>query len=357
MNNDAILNSIFKNTQNSYKFFWWLAIMELVIEKDEKTLTFDEIVIKLITKMWYPINYFKLSFGKQDKVVDYINDLKEEFQLDDNIIEIKLLSFLRKEVDHKTIQRISQKTTKYVPYRFIRPWYTEETRNLKDYLVNDAILNAQTNQEGEVPYLIDDNKRLITINTETKRMIENNYGILQSFTLFKLTHFLEKRNPSVPNISIKLSKPNSRSLNKATKLWKHFISLNPEITDIFELKKLQSLDELSIDHFLPWSYFSHDEIWNTHPINKRVNSSKNNVLPSIAYLTKFCKIQFEFLQYIISISSFESLNEYCNILSVNVNELKTMNYDDFSLKFKEAYLLHFNTAINMGFASNWKFYK
>jgi hypothetical protein len=66
MKGDPILNSVFENSTNSYKYFWWLAIMELVIEKDQRTITFDDIVIKMITKMWYPINYFKLSFGNTE---------------------------------------------------------------------------------------------------------------------------------------------------------------------------------------------------------------------------------------------------------------------------------------------------
>jgi len=355
MKGDPILNSVFENSTNSYKYFWWLAIMELVIEKDQRTITFDDIVIKMITKMWYPINYFKLSFGKQDQIVNYTTELKKEFQLDDNITEKKLQSFLRKEVDNKTINRISQKITKYVPYRFIRPWFSLETMGLKDHLVNGSILNIQNTKKDHTPYIIDSNNRLIILNSEIKKMIQTNSGILESFTLFKLTQFLEKRNSNIPNISIKLSKPNSRSLNKATKIWKGFITLNPGITDIFECKKLNKIENLSIDHFLPWSYFSHDEIWNTHPIDRSANSSKNNRLPSKDYLVKFAKLQYIFLQHIIAIGNPELLVQYCNLLKVNKNELLNLSIENFKLKFNEAYLQHFEIAVNMGFDKEWKF--
>ena len=355
MNRDPILNSIFDNSTNSYKYFWWLAIMELVIEKDQLTIPFDDIVIKIITKMWYPINYFKLSFGKQDQIVNYINELKKEFQLDDNISEKKLQSFLRKEVDHKTINRVSQKITKYVPYRFIRPWFSTETMGLKDHLVHGSILNIQHTKKDQIPYIIDSNNRLIILNSEIKKMIQTNYGILESFTLLKLTQFLEKRNSNIPNISIKLSKPNSRALNKATKIWKKFISLNPEITDVFECKRLKNIENISIDHFLPWSYFSHDEIWNTHPIDRSVNSSKNNRLPSKNYLIKFSKLQYIFLQHIIAIGSTEFLIEYSNMLKVNKNELMKLSLENFRTKFSETYISHFEMAINMGFDQEWKF--
>ena len=142
------------------------------MKKDQLTIPFDDIVIKIITKMWYPINYFKLSFGKQDQIVNYINELKKEFQLDDNISEKKLQSFLRKEVDHKTINRVSQKITKYVPYRFIRPWFSTETMGLKDHLVHGSILNIQHTKKDQIPYIIDSNNRLIILNSEIKKMIQ-----------------------------------------------------------------------------------------------------------------------------------------------------------------------------------------
>lgn len=328
--------------------------MELIIEKDQPTITFDDIVIKIITKMWYPINYFKLSFGKQDKIVDYINELKIEFELDDNITEAKLQTFLRKHVDDKTIQRISQRITNYVPYRFIRPWFSQETRGIEDHLVNNTILSLQNTKRGQVPYSIDSNQRLITIDSKMSQIIKGNYAILESFTLFKLTCFLEKRNTSVPNISIKLSKPNSRSLNKATKLWKQFIELYPCKIDVFERIRLKDLEILSIDHFLPWSYFSHDEIWNTHPINKSVNSSKNNILPSKEYLQDFSALQFEFLQYIFTIKDYKLIEEYCTLLKLSRNELIKLNPAEFASKFKDAYTPHFEKASSMGFDKNWK---
>lgn len=38
-------------------------------------------------------------------------------------------------------------------------------------------------------------------------------------------------------------------------------------------------DNISIDHFVPWSYVAHDEFWNLHPTTRSINSSKSNHLP------------------------------------------------------------------------------
>lgn len=152
-------------------------------------------------------------------------------------------------------------------------------------------------------------ERTIHLRPQIKKFIKINYIILESFALFKLTSFLEKRNPDVPNITIKLFKPVSRSLNKVNKLWKKFIDLNPDCRDVFEKNKLKNINHFSIDHFLPWSYVSHDQIWNTHPISQSVNSSKNNTLPSLKYLEDFTHLQFSLLQLILSINDKNFIHE------------------------------------------------
>lgn len=53
------------------------------------------------------------------------------------------------------------------------------------------------------------------------------------------------------------------------------------------------LDVLSIDHFVPRSYISNDELWNLTPMSKSLNSSKNNRLPSWdEYFEPFAHYQY-----------------------------------------------------------------
>ena len=355
MNEDRMLNLVFENTRNSYKFFWWLSIIELIVERNQVEIDFNDIVIKMITKMWYPINYFKLSFGKQDKIVDYVNELKNEFRLDDNISEKKLETFLRAKSTHNTIISISRKLTNYVPHRFLRPWFSAETRGVEDQLVNGIILKLQESKKNNLPYIIDSDYRRIFVNLEMIKLIKTHYNILESFALFKLTSFLERENTNIPNISVKLIKPKSRSLGKVTKLWKDFSLNNPEITDIFESKKLKELDSFSIDHFLPWSYFSHDEIWNTHPVNKTVNSSKSNLLPSTDYLKSYCEIQFKMLQFVLLKKETEFIEQYVTALRIGKDELLFIDLKKFSAKLYEIYIIHLEYASSMGFDGNWKY--
>ena len=69
-------HKVFSNTQNSYKYYWWLSIIEICAENETKTISFDEITLKVISKLWYPVNYFKLSFGNIDQCSRYIKEIK-----------------------------------------------------------------------------------------------------------------------------------------------------------------------------------------------------------------------------------------------------------------------------------------
>ena len=68
------------------------------------------------------------------------------------------------------------------------------------------------------------------------------------------------------------------------------------------LKNLQRKGELtekdiSIDHFVPWSYVANDEIWNLHPTTKSINSAKSNNLPRWeAYFKKLSALEYQSYQ-------------------------------------------------------------
>lgn len=49
---------------------------------------------------------------------------------------------------------------------------------------------------------------------------------------------------------------------------------------------------ISIDHFVPWSYVAHDELWNLTPTTRSINSSKSNNLPDWnRYFPILCKVE------------------------------------------------------------------
>ena len=103
--------------------------------------------------------------------------------------------------------------------------------------------------------------------------------------------YLQKRNPSVPGISDKLYLPQERKLDKVKKYWKTILEIQP-INEIYG-NNVITKDNITIDHFVPWSYVAHDELWNLHPTTKSINSSKSNNLPDWErYFKMLCKQEY-----------------------------------------------------------------
>lgn len=344
------LNSVFNNTTNSYKFYWWLSIIEICNQKEFDVISFDEIVFKIISKLWYPVNFFKISLGKIDKCSKYVKQIQEKYNLADNISEADLYDFLIDHRDSDILVKITDELTKYVPYRFIRPWFKQETRGLKDGLVNSKIIELQNEF---APYLIDLSNSKIKINEKWFDWIKINYSILKTSTNFYLLKYLEKENPNITSLSIKLEKPKLRNLKTQTKYWKSYILNEPNAISVFENKPISELKELSIDHFLPWSFVTHDLIWNLHPVTKNVNSSKNNILPNKKYFTKFHSLQFSFCKYLINNDLRRPLENYYNLFNCSNDELKNLSQDGFIEKMNNFYLPQYDIAKNMGFNFNW----
>ena len=63
------LSRIYDKTVATYKFYWFVSIINLVsTNPDRRVFSFNEIIAGMISEAWYPIHYFRLSFGKQDSL-------------------------------------------------------------------------------------------------------------------------------------------------------------------------------------------------------------------------------------------------------------------------------------------------
>lgn len=350
--NRVNISGVFRNTTNSYKYYWWLAIIEICVDSKKKRIYFDEIIFKVISKIWFPVNYFKLSFGKQDRCSKFIQELKQAYNLKDNIKEHELNKYLTHYKHSELLQKIADELTKYAPFRFIRPWYANKLRGIKDNKVNSSILKYQ---DSSSPYIIDIESKMIVLNNYYYKLIQNQHGILISHINFELIKFLEKQNPNVTGLTKKLIRPQNRNLNKQMKIWTKFICINGSSIDLFGGQTLKSLEHTSIDHFMPWSFCTHDLLWNLHPIEKKINSKKNNSFPSQDYIDPFTELQYNFFTFLLSNDWSKSLLDYVDLFQCSLENLKQINKSDFKEKLSNYIYTRYEVARNMGFQMDWVF--
>ena len=144
---------------------------------------------------------------------------------------------------------------------------------------------AQLSGDENLLYTILDGvglQKKIRINPYWRKFLLENYNVIQSWVQYNKAQFLQDRNPGVPGIIDKICPENEeiRKLDPVRKLWKTTVEITGQpIKEIYTGKKIP-LEILSIDHFVPRSYISNDELWNLTPMSKTLNSSKNNRLPA-----------------------------------------------------------------------------
>ncbi|WP_223861024.1 hypothetical protein [Spirosoma validum] len=113
-----------------------------------------DLSIRMIASVWYPLDYFKLSFGRQDSfklIADFVSD---RMVIDNGPTAPGLVDQLRSglsESDLTTLYGKAGNLLRFVPYRFIRPFFAQELRGIPDYQVNARLVEL-ANQSSKAPY-------------------------------------------------------------------------------------------------------------------------------------------------------------------------------------------------------------
>jgi hypothetical protein len=339
-----------------------LSIIESIRNNDSELLNVDDLVLQMIANVWYPHNYFNLSFGKQDKLATKVRSIQEKLHVQNNLInKSDLLHLLKSPHNYIRIEPIINNLSRYVPFRFLTPWFSNKLNGVKDYQKNDLILRLSDKHFGndhiKPPYRFKNN-RMIELDLDWISYFNTHLKIISDFTLWNLSVFLSRRNPNAPNIQAKLFAPLTRNLLEARKYWRNFLVNNRQINCIYSGKPIQP-DNVTIDHFLPWRFIAHDQIWNLIPVSKEVNLSKSDNIPSEKYLIKLSEIQYNALLYSVKANKISKKlqEEYSIIFGDTIKSIVNMPFPIFNKELIQHIKPMMQTASNMGIQNNWIYKK
>ena len=343
------LGRVFTNTTATYKFFWLVSILQIHAKSDNSRINVWDIVIRMVANAWYPIHYFRLSFGRGDSLFSIVIELQRitQMPIDANIDTVinELTSRLKEGQIKKQLYILSRN----VPYRFLSPWIS--------YSSDDEVVKRSQTLENGCLYSLhkERNDFYIKLNPAWNNYLHNHYNLLVDFAYWNLTLFLQTRNPNVPAIPNKLIRPEARTqLTKQHNYWDMVMNIGGPIHCIYTNVELHPGD-YDLDHFIPWSFVSHDLLWNLVPSDGSINSSKSNKLPDLnVYLPKFADLQHHSIQLLLNANKKPRAIDDFISLGYTANELASM--DD--IHFRELYMRTFNPinqiALNMGFET-WKY--
>lgn len=399
--NIPALSRLFNNTTNSYKYLFFLSLLDILQKREfdvSLAISLKEINAQMLYNAWYPYVYFKLSFGPQDQIPQKLEQIKSIYR-GGNLPEISppkadenLASFSDDQntekfaneyggeeiLVHESVPKFNvankanlktflsslpfdQSLQQYVPTRLLRVFFDDQLRSMLDSKVDKAIERlAKTEYHTIKPlYCLDTFRKSIIFHPDWATYMRDSYVIVRSWVSWEWLQYMERRNPNVPGVAKKLFPPLKReSLQSQTEYWEKVIQYaESDFYCIYSQKKLLP-KKFCLDHYLPWSFVVHDQLWNLVPTCQQANSSKSDNIPSEIYWEDFIKVQH--LGLTITKQKMPD-KQWKKHVESYVSDLKLSGFEDLLImeKIENAYNRIIpplkSLAIVQGFSSNWKY--
>ena len=349
------LGRLFDNMSESYKIFWFQAIVNKVNEGNI-VISYDSLINEMIANAWYMVSEYKLNLGPSDSLEKVINITFDKIGLKSCEKKESIINCLDKS-NLLELNEIKKILIINVPYRLQSPFLAD----IKGTDWNKkGLVERINNHEGLIYYFesINGLNSTIRVNEKFAEYVKKNYEIVCGWIRLNLVEYLQRRNPSVPGIVNKIDPPLVRNMHKVKKYWKEIIKQSG-IHEIYN-DEIISDKAISIDHFIPWSYVAHDELWNLTPTTRSINSSKSNNLPDWnKYFEKLCNSEYTAYQLSHQNDLIRTLFDECCKEHVNDTDvfnklyIEGLTQTEFHNRLKEIVLPLYNAAYNLGFRE-WK---
>ena len=291
-----ILNGM--SNDNTYKLAWGRAIVECVscnegfeIESNYR-ISFDSIAKNMLKYYWNQTFFFNLkqsaSYEHPPIVVQLTSELIEIYKTQVSNIPVwfdKAITDIDAAIIGKTVQKISNVLKLDVSWRFM-------------------ILD----KESLAVYQLNKKQKYIEMTLEQSSALKAYSEVLIQLFNYKWAQLLEKYNTQPRIVSkVKGSSDNKLKRNNLSK-YKDILMLlyKDEIRD-FYTDEVISIEDISVDHFIPWSYMYSDDLWNLVITSKSNNSSKSNKPPKDSYIQKLEERNQKLLELIQDLKQKEEL--------------------------------------------------
>lgn len=274
------LKACFNNTVATYKFYWFLSIIQEV-ELGREEIPKRRLFSRMIANAWYTTNYFHVSFGKLDLIQEAVFKVATTESITMDADREAVAEQLTRSGNRDTIRTL-QHFNKNVPHWFLSPWFPG---------ADQAAIYQRSNEDESLP-LYRLGKDFITIHPAWISYLKQHAGILKDFCLWNLSLFLQTRNPNVPDIPGKLVKSASRNtLTRQRQFWNLVLNDTGPVPCIYTGRELR-VGNYDVEHFIPYQFIAHDLIWNLIPADPGFNSVKSDKLPPLdRYFGAFYRLQ------------------------------------------------------------------
>ncbi len=358
--NIAALSRLFDNKSECYKLFWFQAILGKVCA-GETDISYEDLIDEMIADAWYMVTEYHLNLGPRDTLEKAVDHIYKTTGILPSVKKPDILDWL-KQCKDPVVVKYKRDLTLNVPYRLQAPFLEKFRTNTWNCGTKE--LANRINRQKHLLYYFDEVSSLLTrihIDPDWAVYLKENQEILRGWIQYNMILYLQRRNPSVPGISDKLYPPQERKLEHVKKYWKLLCSLEPfhEIYNGVEMTR----NNISIDHFVPWSYVAHDEFWNLHPTTRSINSSKSNNLPDWDhYFPLLADLEYHSYRMIWTYDAARKAFDKCAREHLNNPDIAGRLYreglgkESFAGQLSEVIYPVYQSAKNCGFR-NWEYHQ
>lgn len=361
----GVVGQVFGNTDTTYKFFWFLAVLEETKNappRSDLLLELNRLTREMVAQAWPCRRLFKLGFGHQDRLQTLIDRLAERSGLPDSARadEIRNASALLSDDEVVILED-------YVPYRFLVPWFRSALVGVKDHARHSLIQllaerSARSPRPAPYHFNIVIGRRLsIHINSKWLTFFQSNHLPLKAFAQLSLAKYFEVRNPGIPGIVNKLERPSARKLDRARQFWDTILD-HHELRCIYSGELIQPGYDL--DHFLPWSFVTHDLIWNLTPAPRSINIQKSAAVPKLAlYLPGLVDQHYRALPVVKEVLNTghgarqraleAATQEYATLFKLSMADLFQLGSDRFGELLRTEIHAQADLARRLSFETDW----
>jgi hypothetical protein len=367
----AALSGLFRHTTNSYKFIFFLSLLDLLKRRKFEVLepfSFSELTIEMLAIAWFPHTFFKLSFGTQDTLAKKLDSLTIDVDSSSSRFFAEDKRALRSMLERTDLTG-AMRLMDFVPYRLLIPFLEQKLRGIDKgaWMVLENAMPRVANEnfnELRPLYRFDKSEykdcRSLFINSEWASYLQSHFSIVYGWASWNWLQYMQKRNPTTPGISNKLFMPSKRdSLAKQTRYWRQILE-SPAGLDFNCIYSGAILlpDQFTLDHYLPWSFVVHDQLSNLIPAPRSVNSSKSNNIPSTSYFRSFVELQHKGL---VAARNLFPKSKLDKVVDSYISDLHIRSPEDLFVfdRLFDAYGQSLSPlvtlAINQGFTGDWRF--
>ncbi|RZJ90736.1 MAG: hypothetical protein EOO20_07225, partial [Chryseobacterium sp.] len=103
----------------------------------------DQLALRMISLAWYPLDFYKLSFGRQDKFKNLALLISSNMDVDIHPGAKSIYQQINDNPDYylknSLKAKISDTLKTYVMFRFLRPFFYHELKGIRDHYVDRKI--------------------------------------------------------------------------------------------------------------------------------------------------------------------------------------------------------------------------